>query len=97
MVVVARLIQSAQVAQARLSPKLAWPFETALALATSRFDSTTSDRPAPISNFLVVHPSGLTRKIVLLLFHGLAPVAPRGLQSSNLLEHALLLSVSQPM
>ena len=57
-------------------PELAWSFETALALPTRRFDRTASDRPAAISNFLVVHSSPEPQNSSS--FFTVLPLGPRG-------------------
>src|SRR5712692_1001934 len=97
MVVVARFVQCAQVSQAQWSPELARSFKSTLALATSRFHRSTADRPAAVRNLFVVHSPRLSGKIVFLLSHCFTSLAAWRFKLRDLLQHALLLSMAQPM
>jgi len=94
-IIVACFLQRRKVAQTVLSPELPRPFETTLASAARRFHGAAADGPAAISNFLVVHSSRLTGKILLLLAHRLAGGAAPREESGNLLQHGLFLPVTQ--
>ena len=84
-------------AQTWLRPELAGSLEATLALATSGFDRAAANRPAAISDGLVVHSPRLTSKIVLLLSHQLASLPPGSLERRNPLEHPAFLPVPQLM
>jgi hypothetical protein len=97
MVISARLLQCAEMAQTAFGLELSGPFEPALAAQARRLDGPTSNWPTPIGNLLVVHPLGLAGKIVFLLLERLASLAPRAFERRDLCEHLLLLPVAQPM
>src|SRR5215203_6280564 len=66
MVVLARLDERVEVAQAALRPELAGALAAFLLLGAGRFHRATANGPAACGHLLVVHPPGVRRKIVLL-------------------------------
>jgi hypothetical protein len=59
MTIMPRFINGAEMAKASGSPKLTRSLESTLALMALGFDGPAANRPAAISQFLVVHPAGL--------------------------------------
>jgi hypothetical protein len=87
--------ERAEVAHAFGSPELARTFESALPLTASRLDGSGTDGPATTMDGLVVHPDGMSCKIILFTQDYLSSFSFRHWQSGDFGEHFLLASMSQ--
>ncbi len=79
MAVVTRFIQRAEIAKASFGPELPTTFEPRLLLVAGRFDGSRANRPPSPGQLLVIHPTGMGVKIVLL-----PPNHPAGFPSALL-------------
>ena len=95
MVVAAGLIEGAEVTKAFFGPELAAAFEPALLLSACRFDGPGADGPSSFCDLMVVHSTGMRVKVVLFAPNHLARFTASFLESSNLAQCSLFLSVSQ--
>ena len=89
--------QSTQIAQTCWRPKLAAAFEPPLPLAARRFDRPRTHRPTPSRDGLIVHPPGVSGKVVLLPPDHLATWSATGFQRRHLPQRLTLPSMPQLM
>ena len=97
MAVVTGFFQSIQMSQACTVPELAGAFAAALPLATCRFHRAATNGPASAGQRLVVHPVGVTGKVVLFAAHHFAHGTAAARQGRDLSQHGLVLPVSHLM
>lgn len=97
MAVVARFFEGIKMSQACTGPELAGAFAAALPLATGRFHRAAANGPTSAGQRLVVHPAGVTGKVVLFAAHHFAHGTAAARQGRDLTQHGWVLSVSHLM
>src|SRR5258706_7932010 len=97
MAIAAGFVEGRKMAQPFRGPELTGAFEPTLLLPTRRLHRSRANRPAPARRRRVIHPSRLPRKIALLLADRFCRSSLGPLQSRDLYEHLLLLTVAHPV
>src|SRR5947207_1911453 len=93
MVVAAGFVECAEVAKAFLGPELATAFEATLLLPACRLDGARADGPSSFGKLLIIHPTGVRFEIVLFTPNQLAGFSATFLDSSNLAQDLVFLTV----
>ena len=95
MAVAAGFVERTEVTKACFGPELSAAFEAALLLAACRFDGPRANGPALFCDLLVVHPTGMSFKVVLFAPNHLASFTASLLELSNLAQDSLFSPVTE--